>query len=88
MKIALLVHRRSTGEGGSALLSLARTAAELMALPPCDDATGPQADDALRTADSPFGSLRYVRPPLDLDGRALEHPWLPRPYGEDPLTWR
>ena len=86
--IALLVHRRSTGEGGSARLSLTRTAAELMALPPCEHPAGPQADDALRAADSPFGSLRYVRPPLDLDGRALEHPWLPRPYGEDPLTWR
>lgn len=86
--IALLVHRRSTGEGGRARLSLARTAAELMALPPCEHPAGLQAGDALRTEDSPFGSLRYVRPPLDLDGRALEHPWLPRPYGEDALTWR
>jgi CoA-transferase family III len=87
--IALLVRRRHRRVGGSARLSLARTAGELFSLqPPPPDLPVPvlPAPD-LRTMPSSYGELRYVGPPLLVDGQPLDYPGPPAPYGTSTPTW-
>jgi hypothetical protein len=84
---ALLARRRHKGLGGSARLSLARTAEELFALPepgmPRPELPAPE----LRTMASTHGELRYVGPPLLVDGKPLDYPGPPPAYGSSALTW-
>jgi crotonobetainyl-CoA:carnitine CoA-transferase CaiB-like acyl-CoA transferase len=90
--IALLARRRATGLGGWARLSLARTAGELFTLPvqeppvPGPPAAAPSAPD-LRTMPSSYGELRYVGPPLLVDGEPLDYTTPPAPYGASALAW-
>lgn len=65
--------------GGTAHLSLARTADELFSLPPPD---GPplELDAPLVDVDSPYGRLRQVRP-------LIGEPRAPGRYGSASLTW-
>ncbi|MDQ0675527.1 crotonobetainyl-CoA:carnitine CoA-transferase CaiB-like acyl-CoA transferase [Pseudarthrobacter siccitolerans] len=85
--IALLARRRHKGLGGSARLSLARTAEELFALPepglPRPELPAPE----LCTMASTYGELRYAGPPLLVDGQPLDYPGPPAAYGSSALAW-
>jgi hypothetical protein len=90
--LALLARRRHKGLGGSARLSLARTAEELFALPeprlpepglPRPELPAPE----LRSMTSTYGELRYVGPPLLVDGQPLDYPSPPAAYGSSALAW-
>jgi hypothetical protein len=95
--IALLARRRQTGLGGSARLSLVRTAEELFALPqrelPEPELPQPELSEPglpapeLRTTASTYGELRYVGPPLLVDGQPLDYPSPPPPYGTSAPAW-
>jgi hypothetical protein len=41
----------------------------------------------LRTMASTHGELRYVGPPLLVDGKPLDYPGPPPAYGSSALTW-
>ncbi|MBT2587208.1 CoA transferase [Arthrobacter sp. ISL-95] len=88
--LTLLLERRETGTGGSAMLSLARTAEELFALPsghqgmPVITLQEPEYSDA----DSPYGLLRFVGPPLSVEGVPLSYRQPPVRYGASPLAWQ
>ena len=85
-----LVAARSRGIAGSAHLSLARTALELLHLPGPPPGTAPSAlpEPALRRGVSSYGELTYVPPPLLIGGARLEYPWVPPPYGSADLAWQ
>lgn len=85
--VTLLARRRAEGRGGTARLSLARTAEELFSLP--HTAQPPQELPApeYRTMPSSFGDLRYVPPPLLVDGEPLDYPGPPPPYGSSAPAW-
>lgn len=85
--VTLLTRRRESGAGGSARLSLARTAEELFGLPP--NPRGLQALPApeYRTRASSYGELRYVRPPLLVEGQPLDYPGPPPAYGSSAMEW-
>jgi crotonobetainyl-CoA:carnitine CoA-transferase CaiB-like acyl-CoA transferase len=89
--IALLAHRRQTGVGGWARMSLARTAEELFGLPAQPGKAGSPAGQPptpdLRTQASTYGELQYARPPLLLDGQPLDYGRPPVPYGSSELAW-
>lgn len=87
--IALLARRRQTGLGGSAGLSLVRTAEELFALPAVHsaDAASPLPEPELRTMASTYGELRYALPPLLVDGEPLDYISPPVPYGSSAPAW-
>ena len=103
--VTLLATRRETGLGGTARLSLARTAEELFALTAdavSANAAGGHADARpaagqparaglpepdYRTMPSSFGELRYVGPPLQVDGRPLDYVGPPPPYGTALMAW-
>ncbi|WP_413248543.1 CoA transferase [Sinomonas flava] len=83
-----LLAARGRGTAGSARLSLIATANELLgAAPP--EVPDPQADlPAPRNrAESPYGTLDFVPPPLLLDGAQLAYPRVPGLYGSSPLAW-
>lgn len=86
----LAAHQK--GITGSAHLSLARTALELLAWPtPSDIRTGqnvePELEVPLRHASGHYGDLVFVPPPLLLNGRQLEYRQLPGQHGSSPLAW-
>lgn len=84
-----LVSARRRGLSGSAHLSLARTALELMHLPAPPPGVVPQALAVpLRGCRSGYGELAFVPPPLIIDGRQLEFHRPPQMYGASPLAWR
>ncbi|WP_461173710.1 CoA transferase [Arthrobacter sp. Z1-9] len=87
--IALLARRRQTGFGGSARLSLARTAEELFTLPavPSADKPGLLPEPELGNMESTYGELRYALPPLLLAGQPLDYTSPPVPYGSSALAW-
>nr|WP_236557669.1 CoA transferase [Arthrobacter sp. 9AX] len=91
--ITLLARRRQAGPGGSARLSLVRAAEELFALPVGDGVVHPGRPapelpaPPLRTMASTFGELRYVGPPLLVDGHPLDYTSPPPPYGTSGLAW-
>jgi len=85
--IQLLARRRDTGKGGSAHLSLARTAEELFALPGTTENPAPVPAPEYRSTDSTYGDLGYVVPPLLAAGQPLDYPSPPPPYGGSPLSW-
>jgi hypothetical protein len=86
--LALLAERISSGLGGSARLSLARTAEELVRLPEAHNSAAPLPDPEFRSTASPYGSLRFVGPPLLADGVPLEYAESPVRYGSSELRWR
>lgn len=78
-----------SGVTGSAHLSLARTALELMSLPvPPPGTEAVVFEPALRSCRSSYGDLVYVPPPLLTDGTQLEYGWPPPRYGSSELAWR
>lgn len=95
--IRLLDRRRETGMGGSAHLSLARTAEELFSLPQNtdlkrDEPGSPDSPAELpapdyNTMDSTYGQLRYIGPPLLDAGRPLDYLSPPPPYGSSSPAW-
>jgi hypothetical protein len=85
--IALLARRRQHGLGGSARLSLGRTAEELFALPGPGLSRPELPAPGLRTMASTYGELRYVGPPLLVDGQPLDYPGPPAPYRSSTLAW-
>lgn len=88
--LALLTERLRTGAGGSAKLSLARTAEELFALPSSPDVTPVSSlpKPEYHGAESPYGRLRFVGPPLVVDGTPLSYRQPPVLYGTSSLAWR
>ncbi len=85
--VALLAVRRQTGLGGAARLSLARTAEELFSLPGNLGEAAELPGPGYRTMASSFGELRYVPPPLLIDGHPLDYRNPPPPYGSAGLAW-
>jgi len=85
--IRLLGRRREAGAGGSARLSLARTAEELFALPRNSENPAPVPALENRSMDSSYGELGYVGPPLMAGGQPLDYPSPPPRYGGSPLAW-
>ena len=85
-----LVAARSRGIAGTAHLSLARTALELLHLPGPPPGTEPSAlsEPGLRRGASAYGELTYVPPPLLINGVQLEYPRVPPPYGSADLAWQ
>lgn len=83
---------RPRGIGGSARLSLIATANELLRAGPPPSGPGERGVHELvapsRRAQSPYGTLDFVPPPLLVDGRQLEYPSPPVRYGSSPLEWR
>ncbi|WOH16800.1 CoA transferase [Paenarthrobacter sp. GOM3] len=88
--IALLGERLRTGRGGSATMSLARTAEQLFELPPVhgDGAPSPLPEPEFLVTDSPYGTLRFVGPPLLVEGTQLMYREPPVQYGSSALAWR
>jgi len=87
--MALLAERLRTGAGGMAALSLARTAEELFRLPapPADGHAGALPQPAYGETASPYGPLRFVEPPLLVDGMQLQYRRPPVRYGTSGLAW-
>ena len=77
---------RARGETfAAARLSLARTAAELLALPrPGEAAARPAEPDRFRVT---FGDVSLIAPPGALDGVPLRWAFGPRPLGGDAPEW-
>jgi hypothetical protein len=76
---------RERGEPvAAARLSLARTAAELLARPRRDGGTRPADPDRFRVA---FGDVELIAPPGALDGVPLSWSHGPRPFGRDEAAW-
>jgi hypothetical protein len=86
--MALLAERRSSGSGGVARLSLARTAEELLRLPAVAAPAGPLPEPRFRYMDSTYGALRYVGPTIMADGVKLDYTQGSVRYGTSPLRWR
>ncbi|WP_045732842.1 CoA transferase [Pseudarthrobacter chlorophenolicus] len=85
--VTLLARRQESGAGGSARLSLARTAEELFGLPPNPNRLQALPPTAYRTVASSYGELRYVTPPLLVEGKPLDYPGPPPPYGSSAMEW-
>ena len=85
--VRLLDGRRETGVGGSARLSLARTAEELFALPANTESRGEVPAPHYMSMDSTYGELRYVGPPLLAGGQPVDYLSPPPPYGSSTPTW-
>jgi hypothetical protein len=86
--LALLAERLRSGIGGVARLSLARTAEELVRLPDVRACGGTLAGPDFRVMESPYGSLRFVGPPILVDGAPLGYAASPVRYGSSELRWR
>lgn len=71
----------------SARLSLARTAHELMGLPTEPGPAVPLKVPLRHVADSAYGRLNHVPPPLLLDGRGVEFAQPPVAYGRSLPVW-
>lgn len=83
-----LVASRGQGLSGSAHLSLARTAIELLRLPAPPPGTEQVVfDPPLRSCRSDYGELTFVPPPLVIDNQQLEYGTPPQRYGSSPLSW-
>ncbi|MEO8283855.1 MAG: CoA transferase [Pseudarthrobacter sp.] len=86
--LALLAERLRSGNGGAARLSLARTAEELLRLPDVRTSGRALPGPEFRVMESPYGSLRFVGPPILADGVPLEYAESPVRYGSSRLRWR
>lgn len=78
------------GVAGSAHLSLATTAAQLLRSRPTalDQESRAALEVPLRQAQSAYGLLDFVPPPLRVAGQQLEYPHPPELYGTAELRWR
>ncbi|YCH08704.1 CoA transferase [Arthrobacter sp. alpha11c] len=85
---ALLTQRLGTGRGGTARLSLARTAEELLLLPAGTGTDVELPEPDYQEVDSPYGRLRYVGPPIMVDGVPVRYQGPPATYGSSALRWR
>ncbi|MFP3579121.1 CoA transferase [Arthrobacter sp. SIMBA_036] len=87
--LALLAERLVTGVGGAARLSLARTAEELYRLTPanCSVPAESMPEPEYHFLDSHYGRLRFVGPPLLVDGVQLAFTKPPVSYGSSALAW-
>lgn len=83
-----LVSARRRGLSGSAHLSLARTATELLRMPVLGNAPSAEVEPPLRRSASDYGELVFVPPPLVIDGGQVEYPYPPQRYGSASLEWR
>ncbi|UKA51771.1 CoA transferase [Arthrobacter sp. FW305-123] len=88
--LTLLAERLRAGKGGSAVLSLARTAEELIALPTSEQEVpvNPLPEPRYLSAGSAYGELRFVGPPLLVDGTPLRYRRPPMLYGASTLAWQ
>lgn len=86
--ILALLQGRRRGLTGSAHLSLARTAHELLRRPrpPVRDGVD-ELIPPLRNATGFYGDTTFVPPPLLIRGRQVEYSALPREYGSSELSW-
>ena len=84
--IALLT-RRSRDEGsGTARLSLAATAHQLLNM--AGSWNGPHpVDVTLQTTSTPYGTLLHAPPPITRNGEPIRYPSGPDTYGTAPLRW-
>ena len=87
-----LLNRRPSEGGAGARLALARTAewllrqdAVTMEAPVAFD--GPDCPLWSTAAESAYGTIEYVRPPLFVGEVPLDFPSPPRRYGQDPAEW-
>jgi crotonobetainyl-CoA:carnitine CoA-transferase CaiB-like acyl-CoA transferase len=85
---ALLAQRLGTGRGGTARLSLARTAEELLLLSTVSATDVDLPEPEYHEVDSPYGRLRYVGPPITVDGVPVGYQEPPVTYGSSALRWR
>ncbi|MFJ4026065.1 CoA transferase [Paenarthrobacter sp. NPDC089989] len=87
--LALLAEREVNGRGGVARMSLARTAEELFSLGPAggDGTDGMLPGPDYRQMDSTHGVLRFVGPPLTVDGSPLGYSEAPVAYGSSEPAW-
>lgn len=85
---ALLAQRLGTGRGGAARLSLARTAEELLLLSTGTATEVELPEPDFHEMDSPYGRLRYVGPPITVDGVPVGYQEPPVTYGSSALRWR
>lgn len=80
--VCALLHRRAhTGLGGSARMSLARTAHLLLDQPSATDALSPSPVPVIRRLDSPYGPLDLAAPAVTRDDAVMEHTAAPDDYG-------
>lgn len=87
--LGVLAERLSSGRGGLARLSLARTAEELQGFAaPAGAVPQPAETPDLESMDSSHGRLRFVGPPLLADGVALTYTEPPVRYGSSRALWR
>jgi hypothetical protein len=87
-----LLARRPQEGGASARVALARTADWLLRhdapdVAPAASYDGPDCPLWLATAESPYGTVEYVRPPVFVDDVPLDFPSAPRRYGADLPEW-
>ena len=80
----LAARERGEPRPGRASLSLARTAAELLARPRSDEPARRPDPDRFRVA---FGDESLIAPPGELDGEPLAWAHGPRPLGGDEPAW-
>lgn len=86
--IGLITVRRS-GQSGSAHLSLARTAEELLRMGRFTIEHKPkELRGPLRGCRTVYGDLEFVPPPISIGKRHLEYPSHPEPYGSASLSWK
>ncbi|MEV7604248.1 CoA transferase [Paenarthrobacter sp. NPDC089322] len=95
--LGLLAERLRSGAGGSAALSLAGTAEELFRLSELEEGSPHGADRGSRSRwtpqpdyrelDSFHGRLRFVGPPILVDGVPLDYRRPPVQYGSSKLGW-
>jgi hypothetical protein len=81
------IAERGDRGGRTVRLSLARISHELQGMP-VPDAEAGETVVRTSTAESAYGTLVHVPPPLAVDGARLAYPAPPRPYGADDLAWR
>jgi crotonobetainyl-CoA:carnitine CoA-transferase CaiB-like acyl-CoA transferase len=86
--VALVRDAAATGRGGSARLSLARTAAALLGMPGPDVPDGTPAPAGEPTAmATPWGPAVVAPPPFEVDGVDLRFDAGPAPLGSDEPAW-
>ncbi|HEV7624337.1 MAG TPA: CoA transferase [Amnibacterium sp.] len=86
--VALLREAGRTGRGGSARLSLARTAAALLGVPGPDVGSAPPAPEGHGTPiATPWGPATVAPPPFEVDGVGFRFDAGPAPLGSDEPAW-
>lgn len=85
--LALLESRQLAGAAGTAHLSLVHAADLLCAARQAPGRVGALGQPCYTRAESSYGQLEFVGPPLACDGVPVSHRWPPRVYGADALKW-